>query len=103
MSQMVTDIEVAPLSRYVSAEISGVDLTELCDDEFAQLRAQLAQWGVIFFREQPLTPEQHIAFAQRWSTINVNRFFGRVLGRALSSRPPTPYALNSVRRLFSVA
>src|SRR5262249_2927613 len=31
--------------------------------------------GVIFFRDQRLTPEQHIAFAERMGTININRFF----------------------------
>jgi taurine dioxygenase len=30
---------------------------------------------VIFLRDQDITPEQHIAFAERWGKINVNRFF----------------------------
>ena len=31
--------------------------------------------GVIFFRDQSLTPEQHIAFATRWGEIDINKFF----------------------------
>jgi taurine dioxygenase len=30
---------------------------------------------VIFLRDQEITPAQHIAFAERWGQINVNRFF----------------------------
>ena len=34
----------------------------------------------IFFRDQKLTPEQHIEFARRWAPIDVNRFFKAVQG-----------------------
>jgi alpha-ketoglutarate-dependent taurine dioxygenase len=34
-----------------------------------------AAHGVIFFRDQRLTAEQHIAFAALMGTININRFF----------------------------
>jgi taurine dioxygenase len=34
----------------------------------------------VFFRDQKLTPEQHVAFAQRFGEINVNRFFKAVDG-----------------------
>jgi taurine dioxygenase len=35
---------------------------------------------VIFFRDQHLTPEQHLAFAQRFGGVDVNRFFTAVPG-----------------------
>ena len=44
------------------------------------LRAALRDHGVIFFREQRLTPEQHIEFARQWADIDVNRFFTPVPG-----------------------
>ncbi len=34
-----------------------------------------ADCGVIFFRDQQISEAQHIAFAQRWAPININRFF----------------------------
>ena len=35
----------------------------------------MLDYGVIFFRGQDLTPQQHIDLAERWGTININRFF----------------------------
>ena len=35
---------------------------------------------MVFFRDQHLSPEQHIAFAERMGTININRFFKTVPG-----------------------
>jgi taurine dioxygenase len=69
-------IVVEPLGEAVGAEVSGVKLSgALKGDEIAELRAAFAEHGVIFFRDQPLTPGQQIAFAERWGKIVVNRFF----------------------------
>ncbi len=71
-------IEVKPCGG-VGAEVLGVDLSkDLTNSEFATMRDAFAEYGVIFFRDQNLSPEQHIAFAQRWGDINVNRFFKAV-------------------------
>lgn len=59
----------------VGAEVSGVDVRHLGDDDFAELRAAFAEHGALFLRDQALTPEQHIDFAERWGEININRFF----------------------------
>ncbi len=81
MTQSFRTIEVRPLSSAVGAEIHGVDLSqELADSQFGEIRAAFHRYGVIFFRDQNLTPEQHIAFAERWGAINVNRFFTPVDG-----------------------
>ena len=74
-------IEVRPLSAALGAVIAGVDVAAGPDDEqFAEIRRAYGEYGVIFFRDQQLSPEQHIAFAGRWSAINVNRFFKSVEG-----------------------
>ncbi len=57
------------------AEITGVDLMHLTADQFAAIRAAYAGHGVVFFRDQSLTEEDHIAFARRFGPININRFF----------------------------
>ncbi len=68
--------DVAPTSGALGAEINGVDLSEpLSDPQIDELRGALNQYGVIFFRDQTLTPEQHIAFAERFGPIDINRFF----------------------------
>ena len=59
----------------VGAEITGIDLKTLTDAEFDAIRQAYADHGVIFFRDQDLTEDDHIAFAERWAPINVNRFF----------------------------
>jgi taurine dioxygenase len=59
----------------VGAEITGVDLKTLTEAEFDAIRQAYADHGVIFFRDQDLSEDDHIAFAERWAPINVNRFF----------------------------
>jgi len=69
-------IKAIPLSPALGAEISGVDIAAgVSDEQLADLRKAFVDYGVIFLREQEITPEQHIAFAERWGKINVNRFF----------------------------
>ena len=68
--------DIRPSSPAIGAEILGVDLSRpLTLEETGELREALNEHGVIFFRDQELTPEQHIAFAERFAPINVNRFF----------------------------
>jgi len=62
------------------AEILGVDLKSLSADEIENIRQAYARHGVVFFRDQNLTPEEHIAFAKRWGQIDINKFFPHVPG-----------------------
>ena len=74
-------IRVEPLSAVVGAEIGGINLTEPVPDEvLSEVRHAFGEYGVVFFRDQQLTPEQHVAFAKRFGPINVNRFFAAVPG-----------------------
>jgi taurine dioxygenase len=73
--------DIRPASPAVGAEILGVDLSQpLTEGETTELRGALNDYGVIFFRDQDITPEQHVAFAERFAPINVNRFFKAVDG-----------------------
>lgn len=63
-------IEVAALTPSIGAELRGLDLSRpLAADERAAVRAALLQHLVLVFRNQPLTPEQHIAFASQFGAI----------------------------------
>ena len=63
------------LGATVGAEISGVDLTApLPDEVVAELRQALHDYKVIFFRDQPLDPHQHVAFARRFGELEVHPF-----------------------------
>ncbi|QLC23789.1 TauD/TfdA family dioxygenase [Parasphingopyxis algicola] len=76
----MTQISIAPCNG-PGAEIGNVDLSqELSEEDFSTIRQAFADHGLIFFRDQNITPEQHIAFAKRWGDININRFFTPVDG-----------------------
>ena len=67
-------MEISRLSG-VGAEITGVDIRHLSDNEYEGIKSAFTENGLIFFRDQHLTEEDHIAFAKRWGEININRFF----------------------------
>lgn len=67
--------EMHPLAEHVGVEAHGVDLNTIDDAGFDALRRAVADHGVLFVRDQTLTPEQHIAFARRWGRIDVNKYF----------------------------
>tara|TARA_B100000131_G_scaffold303261_1_gene327167 strand:- start:2308 stop:3153 length:846 start_codon:yes stop_codon:yes gene_type:complete len=76
-----TLIDVKPISGAIGAEIYGVDLKKhIEENQFEEIRTAFGQFGVIFFRDQNLSPEEEILFAKRWGKINVNRFFTNVDG-----------------------
>lgn len=63
-------IEVDPLTPTIGAEIRGVDLREpLSDAEVARIEQALHDHLVIFFRDQDITPEQHVAFGRRFGEL----------------------------------
>lgn len=70
----MTPLEIRPLDG-AGAEILGVDLTALTVGDWNQIEAAFAAFGVIFFRDQILTEDDHRNFARRWGSINTNRFF----------------------------
>ena len=74
-------IRVTPFSSALGALVTGIDLGEpLSDSQFSVLRQAFSDHEVLFFRDQDLTPEQHLEFARRWAPIDVNRFFKAVQG-----------------------
>jgi taurine dioxygenase len=74
-------VEIRPFAPALGAEVLGVDLAcPLAAADLAAIRQALAGSGVVFFRDQQLTPDQHLAFARCFGDINVNRFFRTVPG-----------------------
>ena len=74
-------IEVVPVSGGVGVEVHNVDIkTGIDAGTFKELRAAFFEHGLIFLRDQDITPVEHIAFAERWGEININRFFPRLDG-----------------------
>lgn len=65
-------IEVKPVTPVIGAEIAGVDLTKpLPPAQVAELQRALADFLVIFFRDQPIDHENHKALARHFGGIHV--------------------------------
>lgn len=68
-----TPFTIRPLTPTLGAELLGIDLTRaLSDGEIAAIRRALLEHQVIFFRDQALTREQHIAFGKRFGSLHVH-------------------------------
>lgn len=65
-------MEVRKLTGVIGAELLDVDLSrELSDDGVAAIRQALLENHVVFFRDQEIAPEQHIAFSRRFGEISM--------------------------------
>lgn len=73
-------MNIEPVSEAVGAEVSDIDLRSLSDSDVRELSLAWAEHGVLFLRDQHLTPEEHLAFATRFAPVDVNRFFQQVEG-----------------------
>lgn len=69
------NFDVKRLGSTIGAEIHGVDITtDLPQPVIDELRQALLAYKVIFFRDQPLTPERHVAFAKRFGELEIHPF-----------------------------
>src|SRR5690349_10414183 len=59
-------IEVRPLAAAMGAEIRGVRLNALSDEQFGEIRAALFRHKMIYFRDQEITHGDQEAFSRRF-------------------------------------
>jgi len=72
-SAVSSELTVQPLTPAIGAEIGNVDLASPdIAERIPDIRAALLQHGVIFFRDQHLTQEQHIAFARHFGALEIH-------------------------------
>lgn len=75
--------DLKPMTAAIGAEISGLDLRRgLAEEDFAALRAALDRHLVLFFRDQPLSPDEQLRLAEDFGPIDTHPF-----GRHLDSHP----------------
>lgn len=68
-------ITVAPLAPALGAEVSRVDLSQPINDTTAdEIRRAFANYLVLFFRDQELTPEGQVAFAGLFGPVGAYPF-----------------------------
>jgi len=61
-----------PMSPAIGAELLGADLAKADDTLFAEVRRALLTYKVVFFRDQDITREQHIAFARGFGDLEIH-------------------------------
>ncbi len=63
-------INVQPVAGAIGAEIHGLDLAQSLDDQtIAEIARAQREHLVVFFRDQEITPAQHLALARRFGDI----------------------------------
>ena len=66
-------LTIEPLTPLIGAEIKGVDVTKITNEEFAGLFQAFTDHSVLFLRNQPqMSAEQHRTFAQRFGEIHIH-------------------------------
>jgi alpha-ketoglutarate-dependent taurine dioxygenase len=63
-------ITIRPVQPLIGAEITGIDLREpLSDTDLTALRAAWVKYGVLFFRNQPISRERHVEFGRLFAEL----------------------------------
>lgn len=71
-------LEIRPSGGGAGAFVDNIDLARLDAGTADTLKTALGDYGVLFFRDQDLTTDQHLAVAEHFGGVNVNRFFAHV-------------------------
>lgn len=66
-------MRIVPMTTALGADIYDADVRKPGD--VAEIKKAFAEYSVISVRDQHLTPEEHIDFAEQFGRININRFF----------------------------
>ncbi|MGB9314337.1 MAG: TauD/TfdA family dioxygenase, partial [Pseudolabrys sp.] len=66
-------ISIDKLTPIIGAEIGGVDLAKpLSNRTVDEIHRALAENIVIFFRDQHITPQQHLAFGRKFGELHIH-------------------------------
>lgn len=68
-------ITLAPLTPTIGAEIGGVRMSgNVSPLQVAEIRRALVDWKVIFFRDQDVTLDEHVAFGRLFGELEIHPF-----------------------------
>ncbi|MBD8597119.1 taurine dioxygenase [Pseudomonas sp. CFBP 8772] len=72
-------IDIHPLSPALGAQISGVDLSrDLTGEQRNAIEQALLDHQVLFFRDQPITPQQQARFAANFGDLHIHPIYPNV-------------------------
>ena len=90
---MPMTMAIEKASAVVGAEVKGLDLSVSASAETVNVLGKaLAEHGVLFFRDQHLTPEQHIAFSRQFGSLETHVISDALLEGVI--RESRPIAIN---------
>ncbi len=76
-----TGLDIRPMTGICGVEVFGIDLAEpLQPAMISAIRRLLAERGVVFFRDQVLSPEQHENLGRQFGTLVSNPVYDHVPG-----------------------
>ena len=67
-------MEIKLLSGALGAEIKGINLKDTSDQNFKKINDLLLEHKVIFFRNQKITEEQHLALAEKFGPLETHAY-----------------------------
>ncbi len=65
---------IEPLSEHIGAEISGIRLDNLNQDDVAAIKKSWLEHKVLVFRDQKISTEAHIAFGKNFGELEIHPF-----------------------------
>ncbi|MFM8554485.1 MAG: TauD/TfdA dioxygenase family protein, partial [Acidimicrobiales bacterium] len=65
-------ISVDKATPTIRAYVCGVDLSDADDETVAEIRRALNENCVLFFRDQKMTPDQHVGFGRRFGDLDIH-------------------------------
>jgi taurine dioxygenase len=69
----VSQLQIRPFDAPLGAEVIGLDLdAPLTEEAFARIHRAHLDHHVLVFRDQRITPEQHIAFSRRFGPLQIH-------------------------------
>ncbi|MDE0580897.1 MAG: TauD/TfdA family dioxygenase, partial [bacterium] len=72
------DLDVRRVAGALGAEVRGLSLASVSDQEFALIQELLDEHLVLFFPDQHLTPDEHRAFAIRFGEPEIHPYIPKL-------------------------
>jgi taurine dioxygenase len=71
--KIMPPLQFKTLTIPLASEVLNVNLSKpLADDEFKKIDARFSERSVLIFRDQKITPDQHVAFSRRFGDLEVH-------------------------------
>jgi len=74
------EISTVPLAAAMGAEIRGVDIADISDRQFEEIRSALFRYKMIYFRDQDMTIEDQENFTLRFGPFGTDAYTGGMEG-----------------------